>query len=185
MSLEGCDPLPSPDWFGLYVTLVGRAGATASLELLGTSAELSSPEHLGPLAYARIALSLWERVEPPKSVALGAVAVECPGDGASAPAERVVFRADGCVLYDIYPGIPHTEARVHRDAGAADACEEWEEATAEKSGRKKKYWFSLTRGASEWKEPLKYYPVTFEKPKDEDAEEPEEPEKPPEAGEDA
>ena len=32
---------------------------------------------------------------------------------------------------------------------------------AKKDGVPKKYWFSKVRNASEWREPLKYYPVRF------------------------
>ena len=55
----------------------------------------------------------------------------------------------------------HHELRVRSRATREQPAEEWEEAVAKKDGVPKKYWFSKVRNASEWREPLKYYPVRF------------------------
>jgi len=55
----------------------------------------------------------------------------------------------------------HPELRVHSRASGSKQVEEWVEATAQKEGHSRKYWYSKVKGKSEWKEPLKYYPVKF------------------------
>ena len=55
----------------------------------------------------------------------------------------------------------HPELRVHSGASKEQKAEEWEEATVKKEGHSRKYWYSKVKGKSEWKEPLKYYPVKF------------------------
>ena len=63
----------------------------------------------------------------------------------------------------------HREIRVRSRATREQPAEEWEEAVASKAGVPRKYWFSKSRNASEWREPLKYYPVRFkERPKESD-----------------
>ena len=57
----------------------------------------------------------------------------------------------------------HPELRVHSGASKEQEAEEWEEATAQVKGESRKYWYSKVKDKSEWKEPLKYYPVKFKK----------------------
>ena len=57
----------------------------------------------------------------------------------------------------------HPELRVHSGASKEQEAEEWEEGTAHKEGHPRKYWYSKDKNKSEWKEPLKYYPVKFKK----------------------
>ena len=95
-----------------------------------------------------------EDVENIPSVALERVSLSDPNRG-----DTCAFQLHGAVL-----DATHLEVRARREATPGLQCEEWEEAVARKDGREKKYWFSQSRNESVWKEPTKYYPVTFPQP---------------------
>ena len=120
--------------------------------------ELRASNALGPLTQVRVSVAGAQPLGGGQRFEVESVVVDCPPEGTE-PAASAVFAARGAL------DETHPEMRVRRDATAEEPCEEWEEATAKKQGAEKKYWFSEARNASEWKEPRKYYPVRFKKPK--------------------
>ena len=120
--------------------------------------ELRASNALGPLTQVRVSVAGAQPLGGGQRFEVESVVVDCPPEGTE-PAASAFFAARGAL------DETHPEMRVRRDAAAEEPCEEWEEATAKKQGAEKKYWYSEARNASEWKEPRKYYPVRFKKPK--------------------
>lgn len=145
------DPVSLP----LKVRILGKGGEGVAIvpqDVAFASFTLPTPMEFITKVYVGFVDD--EDVENIPSVALERVSLSDPNRG-----DTCAFQLHGAVL-----DATHLEVRARREATPGLQCEEWEEAVARKDGREKKYWFSQSRNESVWKEPTKYYPVTFPQP---------------------